>query len=155
MVVFETAGKLLLFLHLAGAFALAGSLTHNLVIGTTYFWRPANRFKLLRLYAKISAISYTVVFIIGSVIYPNFRVHVRAAWFDTQLPFASALFEIKEHWAAVGLLLAWWYVAACRSLDEKSDKVHRLSVVAGGYVFYLIVWYLIICGYYLTTLRSI
>lgn len=49
---------------------------------------------------------YLISFILGLLIYPVFRIKVRAEYFDPQLPWLTGLFEIKEYIGAIGLFIA-------------------------------------------------
>ncbi len=155
MTILEPAGKWLLFFHLVGAFVLIGSQTHFLVIAVSYFRRRVNRLHLLRLYALINLIAFVTVFVLGALVYPNFRVHVRAEYFDVHLPAATAVFEIKEHLASLGMALSIWIFSASRRIDEKTDKFDLQQVLIFSLILYLIGWYLIAGGYVLTTIKGI
>jgi hypothetical protein len=50
--------------------------------------------------------AYVLTFILGLLIYPVFRIRVRAEYFDLKLPWLTGLFEIKEYMAAIGLFIA-------------------------------------------------
>jgi hypothetical protein len=154
-IVFESASKWLLFLHLFAAFVLAGSLGHLLVISYNAFRRISFRQRLFRLYGTIVLWAYTVDFLLGSIIYPTFRVRVRADYFDPHIPQATGLFEIKEHWAAVGMGLAITVFLFSRDLTEQDDSRSNRLFFALVLLLNLLVWYLISNGFYLVTLRSI
>jgi len=148
-------GKLLLFFHLVGAFVLVGSLTHNLVIVVNYLKNKFEKTQRAHLYTKIALITYAFEFVIGALIYPSFRVHVRAEYFDLQLPWATGLFEVKEHWAAIGLALMIVYHYVGKNIDFSEVKKMTLPYLILGIILFLTIWYLIGAGFYLTTLKSI
>lgn len=50
----------------------------------------------------------------GLLLYPQFRVDVRAACFDPTYPLATGFYEVKEHWLAIGLPVAISYQALAR-----------------------------------------
>lgn len=65
---------------------------------------------------------YIASFIFGLLIYPVFRVNVRAADFDKFRPWATGLFEIKEHIGAIALFTAIGTILLVNSVKENSDK---------------------------------
>ena len=60
-----------------------------------------------RRYVGIAWPMYLASFISGALIYPAYMVTVRKAWLEANRPAMVGWFEIKEHWAALGLILAW------------------------------------------------
>ena len=155
MVFLEGFSKFLLFLHLVGAFVLAGSLAHNLMVIVGY-WRGKFRKKNLeKLYVKISFWAYVVTFLVGALVYPTFRVRVRAEYFDEHLPWATGLFEVREHWAAIGLALFIAYYFLRRNFDPETEREKLLLHTAICYILNIIVWYCATVGYYLTTFKSV
>jgi len=55
----------------------------------------------------IGILGYIFSFVLGLLIYPVFRVKVRAEYFDQKLPWLTGLFEIKEYVSAIGLFVAF------------------------------------------------
>ena len=66
----------------------------------------AANWKHIAVSSSVAAIAYLLTFLMGWLIYPVFRVDVRAAFLDKLNPWATGLFEIKEHLAAVGAFVA-------------------------------------------------
>lgn len=151
----EPVAKLLLYLHFIGVIVLAGSLTHNVLLVYNYLRKRYIKRRLEKFYVKVSCITYALVFGLGALLYPVFRVRVRAEYFDTTLPWATGLFEIKEHWAALGLGLFLAYYGMSRWLDPKKDRAALVLYAALGFTLWLICFYLITSGFYLTTLKSV
>ena len=152
---FEPISKVLLFLHLAAAFVALGSCVH-LLARFTYALRGAY-FPQVKLHARILAISYTVVLILGALIYPTFRIRVRHDYLDAAIPWATGLFEIKELGASIALIPAIGVWLLVRAIDFKSPE-HRPYIFA-CMVFASAVLALLAynawAGWYLGTLRSI
>lgn len=57
----------------------------------------------------------------GLLLYPHFRVHVREVFLDEHAPWATQLFEVKEHLAlaALPLALGYWALAGTNSRREQ------------------------------------
>ena len=95
---------------LLGAATIAVS-TH-LVVWTypLLFGRPA-RTRAIGWFAATGALLYAAQFALGILLYPTYKVRVAAELAETS--WAPRLFEVKEHWVALGLplLLAAWVLA--------------------------------------------
>ncbi len=117
----------LLLLHALTGFAALTISIHVLYFG----WRGAasnragHRVKARR-YALITWPTYVAAMITGALVYPAYKVVVREAWLDANRPELTGLFEIKEHWGALGLLLAWglWRYFRRSAADELA-AAHR------------------------------
>lgn len=140
--------KLLLVLHAALAVALLGASVHNAVLGArTLFGLPV-RNKLVRLYPKLALVLGLITTLAGAIVYPEFRVEVRAAYLDQALPWASAAFEVKEHLVLLALALLGAQVAWGA---ERSRPWGASAAVLSGAFFV----YSGLVGLLLTTLRSV
>jgi hypothetical protein len=134
---------------------LVGSMTHNLIHVSRYIRGKFARQKQELLHMKIMFWSYLVTYIIGALIYPAFRVHIRATAFDPVIPWATGLFEVKEHWGTLGLavLLSWWYIR--RSINPETDRTHLFfGCLPLCLIFNVLVWYKIVVGCWLTMLKG-
>lgn len=152
----EEAVKPLIVLHALGAAALLGSSTHAAYEIIQYLRAKPRRPKLERLHAKILTALYLGQFFLGAIIYPTYRVKVRAQHFDAVLPWASNLFDIKEMFAAfgLGLVIAYWLMSRKFNPHAENPKP-----VVGLYAFCglgvaAIVWFSSLSGFFLTTFRA-
>ncbi len=103
MIFGESIRYILLFTHGLASFALVGSAGHALAAGISEM-RGGQRWDRSRvLLANILIVAFAVTFLTGAWLYPFFRVEVRAACLDPSFPIFTGLFEIKEHWLAIGL----------------------------------------------------
>jgi hypothetical protein len=103
MIFGESIRCFLLFAHGLATFALVGSASHALAAGISEL-RGGDRWDRSRvLLANILIGAYAVTFLTGIWLYPYFRVEIRAACLDPHFPVFTGLFEIKEHWLAIGL----------------------------------------------------
>jgi hypothetical protein len=147
--------KVLLVLHAAAAIVAIGSATHAAVLAIRAWTGRGTRPKLRRTYAVVTAISYGVCFLLGLWIYPTFRVEVRAAHFDVALPWATAAFEVKEHWAGLGLFCAAALVPLVRTVDPRRRDSESRAFAVLTVMLAVVVWYTTFCGLSLTALRPI
>ncbi len=95
-----------------------------------YFGRQFSRYKGERRFALITACAFVSTFVLGNILYPTYKVRVRAEFFDNaiavgdeirlreaqhkvappaattpilpSLSRVSRLFDVKEHWVALG-----------------------------------------------------
>lgn len=154
MVFLEDFYEILLIAHLFATFVLVGSMTHNLLIVFNYLRGKFSRQKLEWLYVKVSLWAYIVVYVIGALIYPAFRVYIRGSYFDPQIPWATGLFEVKEHWAAVGLALFFVYYFLRKNFQPENEKEKLFFYVPLCFLLNLILWYKVIVSCYLSLLKG-
>ncbi len=95
--------EILQALHGVAVFVLLVALIMG---GLFLFFVSRQNWKHILVAGQTAAISYLTVFGLGLLIYPVFRVDVRAALLDKTFPQATALFEIKEHLAALAAFVA-------------------------------------------------
>ncbi|MBC8402299.1 MAG: hypothetical protein H8E14_12490 [Candidatus Marinimicrobia bacterium] len=151
----ESIAKILLFLHLVAIFVLVGSMGHSLVIIVQYCFGNFIKEAKEGLYMKMSFWAYLITFLTGSIIYPTFRVRVRAEYLDHLLPWATGLFEVKEHWAAIGMALFFGLYYLRRNFNPAAEKEKLFLYVPLYMILNVIVLYSIYTGFYLTTLKGI
>src|SRR5258706_10508022 len=107
----------LLIVHGLFAVALLGAITHQ----TASAWLPARkqagsfvgRFRAVTAAGYTNAIIalYVCTALLGAIIYPEFRISIRGVLEELDVPAVMGSFELKEHFAVVGLavLPAYWY----------------------------------------------
>ncbi len=154
MVFLENFYRPLLLAHLLATFLLVGAMTHNLVIVIGYLRGKFGRQKLEWIYVRVSLWAYVIVYAIGALIYPAYRIYIRHDYFDPKLPWATGLFEVKEHWGAVGLAMFFAYYLLRKSFQpsEETDKLYLYVPLC--VLLNLIVWYKVVVGCYLTILKG-
>jgi hypothetical protein len=101
----------LLILHGLVAVALLGAITHQALA----VWLPARtpaasfsgRFRAVAGGGYVDAVIvlYIVSFVLGAGIYPEYRVSIRAVIEQMEAWSENGAFELKEHFAAVGLAM--------------------------------------------------
>lgn len=152
MLFLETVAKPLHFLHLVAAVTSLASCVHLLV----RLWGKG-RDKRIRTHALVLGIAYLSTYALGALIYPTFRVRVRAALLDPVYPWATGLFEIKEHAATLMLAPVLAIFLLARGLDATAALDRRHSLLVGGLtsIVLTVLIYNACVGWYLGTLRSI
>lgn len=100
--------------------------------------------------------AYLLSFILGLLIYPVFRIKVRAEYFDPQLPWLTGLFEIKEYVGAIGLfialvLLSYYYFFKI----GEAEKPIKQSFINLLFILFLITLFMTFVGIFLGFYGSI
>lgn len=121
-------------LHACLAIVTVGLAVHNGILAAAALAGRPGRPGLQRRYARWLPWAYVATFALGLWVYPPWRVDVRAAFLDVQHPWLTALFEVKEHALALGLLVLAWYVPATRARESAGGPTARLYHAAGLYL---------------------
>lgn len=147
----------LLITHGLVAIILLGGLTHQAM---AVCWPARDNDGFFSAFRAVRGASYTNAMIatyvasvlLGGLIYPAYRLHVRSYLEAAQLWEMNGTFEIKEQLVAVGLgmLPFYWYVWQ-KPLDEKLASARR--VVTAMLCF--IVWYGFLAGHILNNVRGL
>jgi len=149
------ATKPLLVIHGVVAGVLTGACVHNGLIAWSVLRGGHGKPRLQRLYTSVSLWGFLFTFALGLAIYPQFRVDVRGAYLDANVPLATAAFEIKEHWMALGIgLLALLQLLAHR-LDLSKPSEARLWYQTGTMLVMAIVIFAGLTGLTLTAIRPV
>ena len=100
--------------------------------------------------------AYLISFVLGLLIYPVFKVRVRAEYFDHELPWLTGLFEIKEYVGAIGLfialvLLGYYYFFKI----GETEKPIKQSFINLLFILFLITLFIAFVGIFLGFYKSI
>jgi hypothetical protein len=152
--------ELLLLAHHLAAVFLLGAMTHQ-AAATLAAPGPKNGF--VDAFRRVSpgrfaspiALCYAALFVLGTLIYPAYRVHARAAFLDANAPWAVALFELKEHFAAVGLGVLPVYVSSWRGAGRETRPSEATARRALTLLLACIVWWNFLVGHVLVDLKGI
>lgn len=155
----------LLILHGLLAVALLGALTHQLVSllrgnQSAAAGRPPSESSFIGRYAAVGQGGFTIAvvvlyfatFVLGGIIYPAYRLDVRIPFEEMSLIWAVGLFEIKEHWAGVGVGVLPLYAYVWRPQQTTTNSRDRLMITA---LLSLIVWSDFIAGHVLNNIRGL
>ena len=154
MVFLENFYEILLLAHLFATFVLVGGMTHNLLIVIGYARGKFGRQKLEWFYVRVSLWAYTIVYVIGVLIYPAYGARIRHPYFDQQMRWTTGLFEVKEHWGAVGLAMFFVYYFLRKSFQPAVEKDKLFLYVPLCLLLNVILWYKVIIGCYLALLKG-
>jgi len=146
--------NLLVVVHLLATIVLVGSMTHNLLIVLKYRRGKFGRKNLEQYYLKIALWAYIVVYALGALAYPAFKINTRERLFDSQIPWATGLFEVKEHWGALGLAFFVAYYLLRKSFEPDEEKDKLAFYVPLCLLLNLILWYKVIVGCWLALLKG-
>lgn len=146
---------LLLLVHGLAAVLLWGAVTHQAVAlwwpGSRAgggFWNGLRGVRAER-YSQAVAVLFVSTLALGAILYAPFRVLVRATYLDAHAPWATGLFEIKEHAAAIGLALLPAYLAAWK--EPQTLRARRALTT----LLMLIVWFNYLVGHIVNNLRGL
>ncbi len=151
----EGAAAALLVVHALAAIALLGATTHDAVLVIGFLRGRFGRAGLERLYVRIQLVAYLATFALGAVVYPAYRIYVRAAVFDRWAPWASNLFDIKENFAALGLPVVMAYAWLRSRFDPRKDVAWRPLYAVLGLTAAALVWFQTVAGLVLVAERGL
>ena len=148
----------LLLFHGLLAIALIGTVTHQGVASVRALNHAPEGF--VGHYAAVNPgmfvnaviVTYVATFILGSVIYPAYRLDVRIALAEMQLGWGIGLFELKEHWAALGLGLLPLYNHLWKHPSPDTQGRGRATVTL---ILAVIVWFNLLVGHVLNNFRGL
>ncbi len=146
--------KLLLVLHLLSAVALFGSSTH-LLLQMPALLRGASRVRLERIYGRVVAVAYAATWGLGALLYPTYRVHVRALFLDRHHPMVANLFDVKENLATIGLPLALCLGALGGRMAAPEDAPFRPVYAVMSLFVAAVVWFDVVTGVLITSYRAV
>jgi len=146
--------SLLLTAHLLVGVALLGAVTHQAV----GLLRPSavRGGRFITRYAKADHTAFTTAIaalfassvLLGGVLYPTYRLHVRIPFEEMSLGWAVGLFELKEHFGGLGIGILPAYIWAWRS----SSAASRMGLTL---VMAFIVWWNFLVGHVLNNVRGL
>jgi hypothetical protein len=149
----------LLMLHVLVAVVLIGAVTHQVFS----LWRPVpaevhrnlwKRFRSVRsiAFTKSIAVLYVLAVIGGGIVYPFYVLDAKKPLLNMGLEPVVGVFEIKEHFAILGLGLLPAYVSYWASAENDRDlAVRRILTV----ILALFVWWNFWVGHVVTAIRGI
>jgi hypothetical protein len=149
-----TFARVLVLLHAGAAIVLVGATTHHAMIAVGYL-RGAFKVRLARIYAATVAVTWLLTFGLGLLAYPTFRCEVRALYLDQHEAWASNLFDIKEHTAALGIPLVIGAFLLSRVLDPKQDRALARAYAAMVIFVAAIVWFDLFSGLLITMVKGV
>jgi hypothetical protein len=146
------ARKALLLLHFVGAVVLAGSSVH-LALRMPAMLRGRSNPRLERIYGRVVAVSYGLTYLLGAVLYPTYRIHVRAVFLDRHHPMVSNLFDVKENLATIALPLALGALGG-RLSDDADRRLRPIFASMSAFVAAVVVFD-VLSGVYIASVRAV
>jgi hypothetical protein len=148
---------ILLIIHGLLAVALLGAVTHQAASVWLPSPRPADgfvsRFRAVAggSYANAVVVLYAATFLLGGIVYAEYRIVVRMVLEQMELWAQNGSFELKEHFAAIGLglLPAYWY--GWRGPQSAGRSLTRDVLTA---LLAFVVWWNFLVGHILNNIRG-
>lgn len=149
---------LLLILHGLAAVALLGAITHQLVSAVRN--RPARGVNFVARYSTVNQRvftnfviwSYLIATLLGGVIYLDYRLNTRPTFEQMMLGWAVGTFELKEHFAGIGLCLLPLYAWLWNPDRAETHRWDRLGITT---LLAFSVWWDFIVGHVLNNIRGL
>jgi hypothetical protein len=184
MLVFERVAVLLVVVHGVAAAVLAGAATH-LARATLGRLRGRPAWPRESLLAAVTGLTYVLVFGLGLMLYPTYRVRVRAEYLDAprmvaaeagtrarlraeatkrpvpvlgpppRLGHVARLFDIKEHWTALGLPVALGLLLLRRRAGADATRPLLRLYAGAATAVTAVAWLAAVIGLYTASQRAI
>lgn len=154
-VVLYAARKVLLLLHAGGSIVLIGAATHHALQMRHYLRGRFGRARLEKTYAKVVAAAYIATFALGALLYPTYRVHVRGFYLDRYAPFYAGLFDVKEVYASLALLVAAALGALAFTLRPDEERWLVPVYATMSFIVCAVVWFNVIAGILIVSVRGV
>jgi hypothetical protein len=149
------ARRLLLVLHVAGSIVLVGAATHHALQMRYYLRGQFVRVAQEKRWAKVVAIAYVFTFVVGALLYPTYRYHVRGLYLDRFAPTYSGLFDVKEVYASLTLIVALGLGALAFALRPAEERWLVRVYAVMSFLVCGVVWLNVILGILVTSVRGI
>jgi hypothetical protein len=149
------ARRLLLVLHAGGSIVLIGAATHHALQMRHYLRGRFGREKLEKLYAKVVSVAYVVTFLLGGMLYPSYRVHVRGYYLDRAAPWFSGLFDVKETYASLTLVVALALGGLAFTLRPAETPALVRVYAVMSFIVCAVVWFNVIAGLLVVSARGV
>jgi len=148
--------QVLVIAHALLAVGLLGAITHQ-----AFARAPASakhnivdRFRGVHspTFTNTIVILFIAQIILGGLMYPRYRIDVRTTLEDLQLRSANGIFEIKEHFAAVGLGLLpayWLFWRPAAAVEYAATRKYLTWILA------FLVWWNFLVGEVLNNIKGL
>ena len=146
--------RALLVLHMGGSIVLIGAATHHALQMRHYLRGRFKRVELEKTYARVVAAAYLLTFVIGAALYPTYRVHVRGYYLDRYAPFFAGLFDVKEVFASLALLVAVGLGALASTLKPTEERWFLPIYAAMSFLVCGVVWLNVVAGVLIVSVRG-
>ena len=149
---------LLLIVHALVGVVLLGAVTHQAVSLMRH--APTRTDSFLERYSRVTQGAFTRAVVclyvtntvLGAMLYPSYRLDVRIPFEEMGLAWAVGFFELKEHFAGIGLGVLPMYAYTWRSATSEASSRARASLT---WVLACIVWWDFLVGHMLNNIRGL
>ncbi len=144
-----------LLVHAVSSVLLLGAVTHQALAlwwpasGADHGWWRALRSVRVERYVPAVIVLFGFTALIGMINYVPFRALARAHFLDAQAPWATGLFEVKEHAAAIGLAVLPAYWAVWSEPESRNTRRAFTTLLA------VITWWNFVVGHIANNIRGI
>lgn len=157
MLFLEGLARPLLVVHAVLAAATAGAATHDLVFLRLALRRGGRYIHVHRLFTHLTLLLAGATMLVGSLVYPTYRIRVRAEFLDAHdahraVPFA---FDLKENFGTIVLAVLAAYVFLLRRHGLAEDRWIRATYALFSWTAFLLVWFNLLCGLAVVMVRSV
>lgn len=147
----------LLIIHGLVAVALLGAVTHQSV--SMLRVQKARTGSFIDRYTGVSQRTFTIAVLVlyvaslalGAIIYPKYRLDVRVPFEEMDLRWAVGAFELKEHFAGIGLGAIIAYAVSWRANSPQDYAPVRVALTL---LLTFIVWCDFLIGHVLNNIRG-
>lgn len=146
--------RVLLVLHTGGSIVLIGAATHHALQMRHYLRGRFKRVELEKTYARVISAAYLFTFVVGAVLYPTYRVHVRGYYLDRYAPFFAGLFDVKEVFASLALIVALGLGALTYTLKPAEERWFLPVYAAMSFIVCGVVWLNVVAGVLIVSVRG-
>ncbi|EYF08079.1 hypothetical protein [Chondromyces apiculatus] len=147
--------RLLLLLHTAGSIVLLGAATHHAMQMRHYLRGRFPRVRQEKTWARVTSAAYVITFALGALLYPSYRVHVRACWLEQHAPLYVGLFDVKEVFASLALVVAVGLGLLSYTLRPAEERALVPVYAAMSFVVCAVVWLDATLGILIVSVRGI
>jgi hypothetical protein len=148
----------LLILHGLIGVVLLGALTHQTV--SMFCGRTDRNDSFVSRYTGVRQQTFTLSVVslylvgvtLGAIVYPSYRLNVRIPFEEMSLGWAIGLFEIKEHFAGIGVGVLPLYANSWRAPLAQTHRRDRYVLTS---LLSFIVWWDFLVGHVLNNIRGL
>lgn len=153
----EALARPLLALHAVLAAATAGAVTHDLVFLRLALRRGGRFVGAHRLFTHLSLLLAGATMLVGSLVYPTYRIRVRAEVFEANEAYYAVpfVFDLKENLGTLVLVVLIAYVFLLRKQGLVEDRWVRATYGLFSVAACLMVWFNFVCGLCVVMVRSV
>jgi hypothetical protein len=144
-----------MLLHGAGSVVLVGAATHHTLQMRHYLAGRFVRVAVEKTWARVVAVAYLFTFTVGALLYPTYRYHVRGLYLDRYAPTYSGLFDVKEVYASLTLVVAAGLGALSFTLKPAEERWLVRVYAVMSFVVCGVVWLNVALGILVASVRGI